>query len=134
MVKRYRRQGVGSALLEAAEQLLAKQGFDEVLLNHLARNGDASKLYTARGYLPGQVVVVKRLQPSSSRERDVDASDITPKTPSRAKTLANRERIRRETDRILRRSYDRARKRRRPYVRLTAESLTTIIALGPPCG
>jgi ribosomal protein S18 acetylase RimI-like enzyme len=56
-----RRQGVGSALLAAAERELTRQGYTYVTLGHLARNVAAVQLYASKGYRPRWVSEEKRL-------------------------------------------------------------------------
>ena len=46
----FRDQGVGSALLEAAESTLAEKGADVVVLEVMAANEDARRFYRRHGY------------------------------------------------------------------------------------
>lgn len=58
-----RRQGVGSALVAAAERELTLQGYSYVTLGRLGRNMAAAQLYARRGYRPRWVSEEKRLRP-----------------------------------------------------------------------
>ncbi|MCI4334460.1 MAG: GNAT family N-acetyltransferase [Thermoplasmata archaeon] len=64
VAKAHRRKGVGSALLDASERELARQGFAYVTLVHLAQNSVAAQLYAASGYRPRWVVQEKTLSPT----------------------------------------------------------------------
>jgi ribosomal protein S18 acetylase RimI-like enzyme len=63
VTKRHRRKGVGTALKRATERQLARRGYTEVVLSHLARNAPASRLYDSLGYRQGRVMRVKELRP-----------------------------------------------------------------------
>jgi len=52
VVAAWRRQGVGSLLMEAAEQWAAKRGLRTVTLETAEDNLPAHQFYLARGYLP----------------------------------------------------------------------------------
>lgn len=54
-----RREGVGTALLEAAEQRLAAGGATVVQLEAMADNDAARQFYAARGYQPHRVELEK---------------------------------------------------------------------------
>jgi len=56
-----RGEGVGSALLEAAEDALAERGLDAVTLEVMAANEDARRLYRRRGYEEYRVELEKPL-------------------------------------------------------------------------
>jgi GNAT superfamily N-acetyltransferase len=67
VVKRHRRKGVGTALMKTAERVLARRGFTEVILSHLARNAPAAQLYDSRGYRERRVSRVKKVKPRPNR-------------------------------------------------------------------
>jgi ribosomal protein S18 acetylase RimI-like enzyme len=69
VLRRFRREGVATSLLAAAERALAHQGFGEVVLGHLAANAPATGLYAALDYRPKWVVRVKRLRPGRQTSR-----------------------------------------------------------------
>jgi len=54
-----RREGIGTALLEAAEQRLADGGATVVQLEAMADNDAARQFYAARGYQPHRVALEK---------------------------------------------------------------------------
>lgn len=56
-----RGEGIGSALLDAAERALREQGADRVALEALADNDRAREFYADRGYDPHRVVLTKSL-------------------------------------------------------------------------
>ena len=56
-----RGDGVGAALLSAAEDALASRGVDVVSLEVLARNDRAREFYDREGYVEQRVVVEKRV-------------------------------------------------------------------------
>jgi ribosomal protein S18 acetylase RimI-like enzyme len=60
-----RNQGVGSELLDAAEQELAEQNVDAVALEVMAPNDDARRFYRAHGYEPHRVEFEKELATDS---------------------------------------------------------------------
>ncbi|MBX0294452.1 GNAT family N-acetyltransferase [Haloarcula nitratireducens] len=55
----YRRRGIGSALLGAAEATLTEAGADVVALEALAENDAARQFYAAHGYTPHRVELEK---------------------------------------------------------------------------
>ncbi|QLG50494.1 GNAT family N-acetyltransferase [Natrinema halophilum] len=56
-----RNQGIGTALLEAAEDTLAEQGADVMLLEVMAGNEDARRFYRSRGYDEFRVTMTRSL-------------------------------------------------------------------------
>jgi ribosomal protein S18 acetylase RimI-like enzyme len=50
-----RGRGVGSALMDAAEAALADAGADRIVIEAMAPNEDAKRLYESRGYEPHRV-------------------------------------------------------------------------------
>jgi ribosomal protein S18 acetylase RimI-like enzyme len=58
----FRGDGVGAALLEAAERSLAERGVDVVSLEAMADNGDARRFYERRGYREHRVEFEKELR------------------------------------------------------------------------
>jgi GNAT superfamily N-acetyltransferase len=62
VLKEFRRKGVGSALLRAAEGRLLGDGFDKIVINFLAKNEAAACLYDRHGYAPRAVLAVKRVR------------------------------------------------------------------------
>jgi len=57
----YRNEGVGGALLDAAEDELRARGAEVVALEVLADNGEARALYRSYGYRPHRLTLEKRL-------------------------------------------------------------------------
>ncbi|WP_254529413.1 GNAT family N-acetyltransferase [Natrinema gelatinilyticum] len=57
-----RDRGIGTALLEAAEDTLAEQGADIVLLEVMAGNDDARRFYRRRGYDEFRVTMSRPLE------------------------------------------------------------------------
>ncbi|MGQ3414254.1 GNAT family N-acetyltransferase [Natrinema sp. LN54] len=57
-----RGQGIGSALLEAAEDALAQRGADRMLLEVMAGNGDARRFYRREGYDEFRVTMGRSLE------------------------------------------------------------------------
>ncbi|OAQ53646.1 hypothetical protein HTG_05145 [Natrinema mahii] len=57
----YRGQGIGTALLEAAEASLADRGVDELLLEVMADNEAARRFYRRHGYDPFRVSMARSL-------------------------------------------------------------------------
>lgn len=69
----YREAGVGSKLLEQAEQVLRNRGADRVRLEVMATNERACDFYDDRGYLPHRVRYHKLLETdnhNSSAEKE----------------------------------------------------------------
>lgn len=58
----YRGEGVGSALLEAAETELAADGADRICLEALVGNGEARRFYEDNGYSPHRIEFEKRVE------------------------------------------------------------------------
>jgi ribosomal protein S18 acetylase RimI-like enzyme len=58
----YRNQGVGAALLSAAEDALAERGADVVKLEVMGNNEDARRFYGGRGYEPHRVQLEKPIE------------------------------------------------------------------------
>lgn len=58
----YRRRGIGTELLGAAEDSLAGRGVDRVALNVLAANEAARRFYRRSGYEPHRVEVEKSVE------------------------------------------------------------------------
>lgn len=62
VVSEYRRQGIGTALLTAAEEHLAECDVGSVALNVLAQNDDARRFYRRHGYEPHRVELEKSVE------------------------------------------------------------------------
>ena len=62
VVPERRGEGVGSALLHAAEQALSSAGADAVVLEALANNDQARAFYAEHGYEPHRIECRKRLE------------------------------------------------------------------------
>lgn len=62
----YRDEGVGTMLLEAAEEELLSQGVDVISLEVLAANERAQKLYRSHGYEPHRIELEKRVSDDRS--------------------------------------------------------------------
>ncbi|MDB2243239.1 GNAT family N-acetyltransferase [Halorubrum ezzemoulense] len=67
-----RGEGVGAALLDAAERALVEAGADRVALEALADNDRARAFYTDRGYGLHRVELTKSLDPQDEDERGGD--------------------------------------------------------------
>ena len=65
-----RRQGVGSALLAAAETRLEARGVNAVALESMADNGAARSFYRRRGYAPHRVELEKPLESDTLTTND----------------------------------------------------------------
>lgn len=65
-----RGEGIGSALLDAAEERLADAGAAVVSLEAMADNADARRLYRERGYRPHRVEFEKRLESDTDTKED----------------------------------------------------------------
>jgi len=61
VLPRYRRRGIGRALLEQAEALVVRSGVRILRVGVLAKNASAAKLYRAAGFSDYQLQLVKRL-------------------------------------------------------------------------
>jgi diamine N-acetyltransferase len=61
VLPRYRRRGIGRALLEQAEALVGSSGARILRVGVLAKNEPAAKLYRAAGFSDYQLQLVKRL-------------------------------------------------------------------------
>lgn len=70
-----RGEGIGSALLDAAERELAEAGADAVTLEALAGNDRARSFYTDHGYDPHRVEFRKPLERSASPESERPGDD-----------------------------------------------------------
>ncbi|WP_276302083.1 GNAT family N-acetyltransferase [Halorussus lipolyticus] len=57
-----RGEGIGSGLLDAAEERLAEQGADAVALEVMADNDDARRFYRRHGYAPHRVELEKSVE------------------------------------------------------------------------
>ncbi len=57
----FRGEGVGSALLDAAEELLHSAGVDVIAIEALADNEAAQRLYHSHGYSPHRLELEKRI-------------------------------------------------------------------------
>lgn len=55
----YRNQGIGSELLDAAEELLRQAGADVLALEAMADNESARQFYRAHGYAPHRIELEK---------------------------------------------------------------------------
>ncbi|OSO97645.1 N-acetyltransferase [Halorubrum ezzemoulense DSM 17463] len=67
-----RGEGIGAALLDAAERALVEAGADRVALEALADNDRARAFYTDRGYGLHRVELTKSLDPQDEDERGGD--------------------------------------------------------------
>ena len=73
-----RRQGVGNALLEKAEELAAQHGDTLHLDVHLtAISGQAHRLYFRRGYMPDGKGVYHKYKQYDAALGEVDPEDLT---------------------------------------------------------
>jgi len=54
-----RGEGLGSALLDAIDEELAREGIDDVLIGAIVTNTDAIRLYERRGYRPAWLYLLK---------------------------------------------------------------------------
>lgn len=61
-----RGEGVGSALLDAAEALLRDRGADVIAIEAMADNADARRLYRRRGYDPHRVQFERSVESGDS--------------------------------------------------------------------
>jgi len=78
----HRGEGVGGALLDAAERRLAESGADVVALDVMVSNADARRFYERRGYDPHRIELERSLSPPSDggdgdrgTERPVDEAE-----------------------------------------------------------
>ena len=62
-----RDEGIGGALLDAAESTLRAEGFDVVSLSVLADNDGARRFYERHGYTPQRLDLEKRLESDSHK-------------------------------------------------------------------
>ncbi|EMA38386.1 GNAT family N-acetyltransferase [Halococcus hamelinensis] len=62
-----RDEGIGGALLDAAENALRAEGFDVVSLSVLADNDGARRFYERHGYTPQRLDLEKRLESDSHK-------------------------------------------------------------------
>ncbi|SEQ40029.1 GNAT family N-acetyltransferase [Natrinema salaciae] len=58
----YRGRGIGTALLEAAEESLSRQGAEELLLEVMANNESARRFYRHNGYDEFRVTMARSLE------------------------------------------------------------------------
>ncbi|MFB6119891.1 MAG: GNAT family N-acetyltransferase [Halobacteriaceae archaeon] len=65
-----RGEGIGSRLLDAAEDALAERGADVAALSVLADNEDARRLYERRGYSPHRITMERPLESDTSSSVD----------------------------------------------------------------
>jgi ribosomal protein S18 acetylase RimI-like enzyme len=72
-----RGEGIGAALLDAAERELAEVGADHVALEALADNDRAQEFYADRGYGPHRVELTKSLGDSEGESADAESADAT---------------------------------------------------------
>ncbi|MFB6301966.1 MAG: GNAT family N-acetyltransferase [Haloferacaceae archaeon] len=63
-----REEGVGSRLLDAAEEALATKGAETIRLEAMADNDDARGFYRRRGYDPHRVAFEKRVESDTRRD------------------------------------------------------------------
>jgi ribosomal protein S18 acetylase RimI-like enzyme len=70
-----RGEGIGAALLDAAERELAEAGADHVALEALADNDRAREFYAERGYGPHRVELTKSLDDSASDSPAAESAD-----------------------------------------------------------
>jgi ribosomal protein S18 acetylase RimI-like enzyme len=66
----YRGEGVGSALLDAAEAALASAGADVVALDVMASNRDAIRFYERHGYLSHRIEMEKPVESDRHSKED----------------------------------------------------------------
>ncbi|MFB6235942.1 MAG: GNAT family N-acetyltransferase [Halopenitus sp.] len=66
----FRGEGVGSDLLQAAENTLAEAGADVVALEAMAANADARRFYRTHGYEPHRVELEKPLDDRAENGTD----------------------------------------------------------------
>lgn len=62
-----RGEGIGTALMDAAEAVLIEQGATVIGLETLAANADARRFYTDLGYEPHRVELEKRVETDNSQ-------------------------------------------------------------------
>lgn len=67
----HRDEGIGSALLEAAEDALADRSVDRVAVSAMAANDAARRLYESRGYEDHRVTLERSLE-SDTHSSDAD--------------------------------------------------------------
>ena len=58
----FRDRGIGAALLEAAEEVAADRGADDLLLEVMAKNGAARRFYEREGYDEFRVTMARSLE------------------------------------------------------------------------
>ncbi|MFQ3319762.1 MAG: ribosomal protein S18 acetylase RimI-like enzyme [Natronomonas sp.] len=61
----HRGEGIGSALLAAAEETLAERGVDSVALQAMAANDEAREFYRRHGYDPHRIELEKAVESDS---------------------------------------------------------------------
>jgi GNAT superfamily N-acetyltransferase len=69
VLKRFRGRGIGTALVEAAEQYAAERGVSGLIAPILAPNADAVSFYSRAGFGPHGVILSKELTADSDRSR-----------------------------------------------------------------
>ena len=84
VVPERRGEGIGAALLDAAERALAEAGADRVALEALADNDRAREFYAEHGYDPHRVELTKPLGDEDDGGRHEDADDRDDATPGSA--------------------------------------------------
>ncbi|WP_121742770.1 GNAT family N-acetyltransferase [Natronorubrum halophilum] len=70
-----RDRGVGSALLEAAEETLREQGADVMILEVMAENEDARRFYRRQGYDTYRVAMERSLEDEGASENDTHSKE-----------------------------------------------------------
>nr|WP_143085703.1 MULTISPECIES: GNAT family N-acetyltransferase [Halogranum] len=66
----YRNEGIGAALLAAAESRLVAAGLDAVTLDAMATNEAARRFYRRHGYEPHRVELEKRVENDNKTRQD----------------------------------------------------------------
>lgn len=64
----YRGEGIGSALLEAAEQALYDQGIETITLDVMTENTAAQRFYERHGYNPHRLTMAKHETDTHSKD------------------------------------------------------------------
>lgn len=72
VVPAHRGEGVGAALLDAAERALAESGAETIALEALVDNERAREFYQTHGYDPHRIELTKPVKSGSSSEKDGD--------------------------------------------------------------
>lgn len=71
----YRDRGIGTALLEAAENTLAEQGAEVLILEVMAENADARRFYERQGYDTYRVAMERDLADEDRSENDTHSKE-----------------------------------------------------------